>query len=312
MARPIRIEYSGALYHVMNRGDHHEAIFRDDHDRQRFLNTLAEACLKTSWQVHAYCLMPNHFHLVIETPQPNLVVGMKWLLGTYTGRFNRRHQLSGHLFSGRYKALHVDTHTPGYLRTLSEYVHLNPIRANLLSPKAPLRTFVWSSFPFYLQPPSRRPAWLRVDRMLGEHGIPRDSVAGRRQLERRLEERRRQKESPALWKPVRYGWCLGDETFRRELLDQMQGRLGEHHYGAERRECDVLKAERLIASGLAQAGWEEAELPKRGKNDLVKLHLAAQLRQETPMTIKWLAQRLHLGSWKSLNRRLYELRKSTR
>ena len=101
MARKLRVQYPGAIYHVMNRCDRREAIFADDADRRRFLRTFAETCDKTCWQVHAYCLMSNHFHLVIETPQPNLVTGMKWLLGTYTGRFNRRHKEFGHLFSGR-------------------------------------------------------------------------------------------------------------------------------------------------------------------------------------------------------------------
>jgi len=99
MARKLRIQYPGAIYHVMNRGDRREAIFADDDDRQRLLQALTQACEKTDWQVHAYCLMRNHFHLVIETPRPNLVEGMKWLLGTYTSRFNRRHKEFGHLFS---------------------------------------------------------------------------------------------------------------------------------------------------------------------------------------------------------------------
>ena len=98
MARKVRIQYPGAIYHVMNRGDRREAIFEDDEDRERLLETLTQACQKTGWQVHAYCLMPNHFHFVLETPQPNLVVGMKWLLGTYTSRYNRRHKEFGHLF----------------------------------------------------------------------------------------------------------------------------------------------------------------------------------------------------------------------
>ena len=102
MGRQLRIEYAGAIYHVMNRGDRREAIFRDDSDRQRFLETLGECCTKTGWMVLAYCLMLNHFHLVVETPRGNLVAGMKWFLGTYTGRFNRRHKVVGHLFSGRY------------------------------------------------------------------------------------------------------------------------------------------------------------------------------------------------------------------
>src|SRR5438477_10925666 len=100
MARKLRVEYPEAIYHVMNRGDRREAIFQDDQDRKRFVETLADACAKTGWEVHAYVLMPNHFHLVVETPQPNLVAGMKWFLGTYTARFNRWHKLFGHLFSG--------------------------------------------------------------------------------------------------------------------------------------------------------------------------------------------------------------------
>jgi len=125
MARKIRVEYPGAVYHVMNRGDRREAIFKDDKDRQMFLSTVAEACGKTGWQVQALCLMDNHFHLVVETPQGNLVAGMKWLMGTYTGRFNRRHKVFGHLFSGRYKALVVDGGGNGYLKTVCDYVHLN-------------------------------------------------------------------------------------------------------------------------------------------------------------------------------------------
>src|SRR5437667_8508196 len=99
----------------MNRGDHREDIFRNDQDRELFLETLGEACAKTDWQIHAWCLMRNHFHLVVETPKANLVDGMKWLLRTYTSRFNRRHKLFGHLFSGRYKSLFVDGSGNGYL-----------------------------------------------------------------------------------------------------------------------------------------------------------------------------------------------------
>ena len=89
-------------------------------DRKSFLQSLGVACQKTGWQVHAYCLMSNHFHLVLETPRANLVEGMKWLLGTYTIRFNRRHKLSGHLFAGRYKSLLIDGTTLGYLRTVCD------------------------------------------------------------------------------------------------------------------------------------------------------------------------------------------------
>jgi putative transposase len=122
----------------MNRGDRRECIFSDDRDRQRFLETLTESCQKTGWQVHAYCLMHSHFHLVLETPQANLVAGMKWLLGTYTSRYNRWHKEFRHLFSGRYKALIVDGSGDGYLKTVCDYVHLNPARAKLLKPPCSL------------------------------------------------------------------------------------------------------------------------------------------------------------------------------
>jgi REP element-mobilizing transposase RayT len=129
MPRKLRVEYPGAIYHVMSRGNGRQNIFRGDVDRQDFLKTLAEACEKTGFQVHAYCLMRNHFHLVVETPNGNLVAGMKWFLSTYTIRYTHRHRLFGHVFSGRYKALIVDGSGNGYLRTVCDYVHLNPVRA---------------------------------------------------------------------------------------------------------------------------------------------------------------------------------------
>jgi REP element-mobilizing transposase RayT len=118
----MRVEYAGAIYHLMSRGDRREDIFLDDVDRQDFLKTLAEACQKTGFQVHAYCLMRHHFHLVIETPKANLVAGMAWLLSAYTIGLNHRHKLFGHVFAGRYKALVVDGSGGGYLRTVSDYV----------------------------------------------------------------------------------------------------------------------------------------------------------------------------------------------
>src|SRR5436190_19472442 len=167
--------------------------------------------------------MNNHFQLVVETPEGNLVAGMKWFLGTYTGRFNRRHKVFGHLFSGRYKALMVDGSGNGYLKTVCDYVHLNPVRAHLISADQPLRAYVWSSFPEYLKAARQRPAWLRVDRLLGETGIPQDTIAGRRQFELRIEERRAQ-ETGEEWKELRRSWCLGNAAFRQELLEMMDGR----------------------------------------------------------------------------------------
>jgi hypothetical protein len=155
--------------------------------------------------------MGNHFHLVVETPQANLVAGMKWFLGTYTARFNRKHKLFGHLFSGRYKALVVDGSGNGYLRTVCDYVHLNPGRAGLLRAEEPLAAYRWSSYPEYLKAPGKRTVWLEVRRLLGELGMPQDSVAGRRQFERRMEARRHEAD-PAEWRKLQRGWCVGDEA----------------------------------------------------------------------------------------------------
>lgn len=309
MPRRLRLEYAGALYHVMNRGDRRERIFVDDLDRERLLATLGECCARTDWQVHALCFMPNHFHLVIETPKPNLVAGMKWLLGTYTTRFNRRHRLTGHLFSGRYKSTIVDGSGGGYLRTVGEYVHLNPVRARLLSPEQPLCAYRWSSFPWYLQRPSLRPRWLRVDRLFGEQGIPKDSASGRREFERRTEERRR-RDVPERYEPLRRGWFVGDAALRQELLAQMSERVGASHYGTERQESGEAKADRLVAEGLQRAGWTEDDLVQRRKGDPTKVTIALRLRSESTMTLKWIAQRLQMGSWTHVSNCLAAARKS--
>ncbi|MCP5518735.1 MAG: transposase [Verrucomicrobiales bacterium] len=311
MARKLRVEYPGAVYHVLNRGNRREAIFRDDTDRQRFLDTLAEACAKTGWQIHAFCLMPNHFHLVVETPQPNLVTGMKWFLGAYTGRFNRRHQLFGHLFSGRYKSLVVDGSGSGYLKTVCDYVHLNPSRAKLLRLTEPLRAYAWSSWPQYLTAPSKRWSWLRVDRLLGEHGIGRESAAGRRELERRVEGRRAG-EAGADYRPLRRGWCLGAERFREELLEQMEEGMGAEHYGEERRETMQARAERMVAEELQALGWREEDLAHRPKGDPGKVAMAVRLRAQSTMTAKWIAARLEMGTPGYLHHLLHRQQRSAK
>ena len=303
---PLRLEYPGAVYHVMNRGDRRGPIFKDDLDRQKFLLTLGQTCDKTGWQLHAYCLMPNHFHLVLETPQANLVAGMKWFLGTYTARFNRRHKLFGHLFSGRYKSLIVDGSGNGCLRTVCDYVHLNPVRAKLLTPEQSLRDFRWSSYGEYLKAPGQRAPWLRVDRLLGEMSIPQDSAAGRRQFESNLEQRRGQ-ETGKQWKGLERGWCLGDEAFRQELLAQAEGKFGSNHYAGQRQESSEEKARRILAEELTGLGWKEEELENRLKADADKVRIAARLRQETTMTLKWIAEELQMGSWTYLSNNLSKI-----
>jgi putative transposase len=304
MARKLRVEYEGAIYHLMNRGDRKEPIFRDDSDRVLFLETLGQACAKTDWQVHAYCLMNNHFHLVVETPKANLVSGMKWFLGNYTSRFNRKHKLFGHLFSGRYKSLVVDGSGTGYLRTVCDYVHLNPVRARLLKKEQKLRAYRWSSYGEYLKSAGRRVSWLRVDRVFGEMGIPKDSAAGRREFEKRMEVRRLEQE-PEEWKRVRRGWYLGEEAFRKELVEVMGSRMGPEHYGEERQETALAKAEGIVAEELKKRRWKAEQLDQKPKGDGEKIKMAERLRCETTMTLAWIAERLGMGTKTHLAHLLY-------
>ncbi|MBN4077154.1 transposase [Mariprofundus ferrooxydans] len=141
MARPLRVEYPGALYHITSRGNAQADIFLDDEDREMFLHTFAGVVSRFAWVCHAYCLMGNHYHLVIETPAANLCAGMRQLNGVYTQRFNRKHQHVGHIFQGRYKSILVER--DAYLLELCRYVVLNPVRANVVKG---VHQWLWSSY----------------------------------------------------------------------------------------------------------------------------------------------------------------------
>jgi REP element-mobilizing transposase RayT len=244
MARPLRIEYAGAVYHVMARGNQGRAIFRDDQDRRCFLNTVGEACEKTGWWVHAYVLMGNHYHLLLETPEGNLVAGMKWLQGTYTQRFNGRHQLRGHLLQGRYKAVVIDGSAPGYFEVVGTYIHLNPARAGLLRVgREPLRRYRWSSYPWYLRRADQGPRWLRRERVLAGLGL---KAEDRKRYEAYVESRvlelglpAGRQELEAKWKVLRRGWYVGGEGFFEKLKSRlgalMAGKQRESHSGGAQR-----------------------------------------------------------------------------
>jgi REP element-mobilizing transposase RayT len=163
-----------------------------------FLETLGEMCVRTGQRVHSYVLMGNHYHLLVETPEPNLVAGMKWLQGTYTQRFNRRYRLSGHLFQGRYKALPVEDarEKDDYFAAVSEYIHLNPARAGLLGAAAGgLESYRWSSYPQFVG--SRAlPGWLCRAEVFGRLQLPDEGAGSRRRFGAWMAQRVREAMGP--------------------------------------------------------------------------------------------------------------------
>jgi REP element-mobilizing transposase RayT len=311
MPRQLRIEYPGAIYHIMSRGDRRDKIYFDDVDRQDFLKTLAEAVQKADWQVHAYCLMGNHFHLVVETPNGNLIDGMHWLLSSYTIRLNQRHQRTGHVFSGRYKAVVVDGSGNGYLKRACDYVHLNPVRAGLLKDEERLLSYPWSSLIWYVTAKQHRPRWMRVDRLLGEHGLREDTAKSREEFERRMETRRLEEVDEKALKPLRRGWCMGSAQFRQQMVELLELGLGEHHSGEMRRESAVVKADRILGEELKRLRWTSQDLEQRRKNDPDKLAVAARLRKETTLSIKEIAIRVRLGTSKGANANLHKWMQGT-
>ena len=164
MARPLRIEYPGAFYHVINRGNAGEDIFKSNRDRERFLEYLEAASERFSIRIHTYCLMTNHYHLLVETPESNLSRAVQWINVSYAVYFNIKRRRRGHLFQGRFKSLLVDAEE--YLKHLSRYIHLNPVRAKMVESAS---DYPWSSYPFFIGT-SKMPKWLCGDWLLSQFG----------------------------------------------------------------------------------------------------------------------------------------------
>lgn len=210
MARPLRIEFPGALYHITARGDRRESIFEDDEDRLMFLRTLAEVVTRFNWLCHAYCLMTNHYHLMVETPDGNLSRGMRQLNGVYTQASNRRHRRTGHLFQGRFKGILVDKDS--YLLELARYIVLNPVRAGRVErPEA----WPWSSYRATAGQ-AARPDWLATDTVLQQFG------------QRRSRARQRYRQfvldgvnQGSIWSELRQQVYLGDDDFVARMQDKM-------------------------------------------------------------------------------------------
>jgi putative transposase len=216
MARPLRVEYEGALYHVTSRGNARQNIFLDEQDRKEFLKTLSEVVERYRWIVHVYCLMNNHYHLLVETPQGNLSSGMRQLNGVYTQRFNRRHGRVGHLTQGRYKALLVQKE--GYLLELSRYIVLNPVRLGMVaSPEG----WPWSSYGTTAGL-KKGEAFLYTDWILGCFS---PSKAQARRLYISFVREGVGKESPL--REAKGGVLLGGEGFIRKVRDLVEKSSGE-------------------------------------------------------------------------------------
>jgi putative transposase len=210
MARPLRIELAGGLYHVTARGDRRDAIFLNDGDRRRWLDLLGEVCDRFHWRCHAYCQMTNHYHIVVETPEGNLARGMRQLNGVYTQFINRTHRRVGHVFQGRYKGILVEKDS--YLLELARYVVLNPVRARMV---ADAGEWPWSSYRMMTGQESA-PPWLETDWLLGQFGPDRPrAICGY------IDFVRAGVGLPSIWEGLRDQIFLGSEPFVERLKQSL-------------------------------------------------------------------------------------------
>ena len=249
MNRPLRIEFPGAAYHVTSRGDRREAIYGGDEDRTLFLDVLAQATERFHAKVLAYCLMGNHYHLVLQTRDANLSLLMRHLNGVYTQAFNRRHGLTGHLFQGRFKAILVDT--DAYLLTLCQYVELNPVRARMVEFA---QDWPWSSYQAHTGS-AEGPPWLDLAAM-ARFILQREAVTAADQAlaAQRHTELIAQGPPEELWADaLRQQVYLGDEDFVQRMLARASA--------SNQRSADIPKPQRAQPRSLAD--WL-AEIPARG------------------------------------------------
>jgi REP element-mobilizing transposase RayT len=289
--RKLRLEFPGACYHVINRGNYRTNIFQTEGAKAAFTDCLFEACGKSGWILHAFVLMSNHYHLALETPEGNLVTGMQWLQATFGNRFNKLRGERGHLFQGRYKSLLVEDGAP--LGQVGHYIHLNPVRAGLV-PAERLGDYRHSSY-WYLTRPKRRPGFLQLDTVLREAGELADTRAGWRSYGQYLAWQAA--EGPAgrnrAYVSLSKGWALGSAGFKAALAK-------DHVLAAEARAWDQSGAqeirqtrwESLFRQALAVLGRKESDLEAGPKSAGWKVALAVLLKERTQASNPWLAKRL--------------------
>ena len=317
MARALRIEYAGACYHVINRGNYRRNLFGEAGAAMAFERTLEQAARRFGWRIHAYVVMRNHFHLAIEIAEPNLSLGMKWLQGTWVRRYNGFRRLVGRPFQGRFKALIVE---PGHaLGQVCHYIHLNPVRAGAITADG-ITDYPWSSLPRFVR--GAAADWLDGTTVLEEAGGLADTAAGWRKYLEYLQflaaDRVAKRELAA--KRMSQGWCLGTRRFRqdvrREAVEKGMRLDLERFAGLE---PEVWSEEREHGwerrlSELAKAGWVVLErLPAKASADQ-KVLLAAALKRTTSVSNGWLAHRLQMGKPASVSQfvRRWELNDAKR
>lgn len=265
------------------------------------MKVLDEACQRTGWIVHAYVLMGNHYHLLIETPEPNLVAGMKWLQGTYTQRVNRWMKRKGHLFQGRYKAqvVNADPMQSRYFQTVCDYIHLNPSRARMIGKGKQwetLKEYPWSSLPYYCKWETNRPKWLAVNKLLSTYSF-KDNAVGRETYLKFLEAKGA--ETGKSYRELSRGWCLGDGNFKQKMLDKAELVLAknkrESNSGSIQRDHAEGEASKLMLGSLMTLGIDSSDLPKMNKSAPEKKMIAALLANRTLASTQWIAEQLHMG-----------------
>ncbi len=293
MARKLRLEFPGAIYHVINRGNYREWVFKDDQTKAAFEACLFEACQRCGWLLHGFVVMGNHYHLAVETPQGNLVAGMQWLQSTFANRFNRFRDERGHLFQGRFKAILVEEGGP--LGQVCHYQHLNPVRAGIVTVEQ-LGTFRYSSY-WYLSRPKERPSFLRLGAALADAGDVPDTVEGWNcyadYLAWQAEEGPAGKNSA--YAPLSRGWAIGGDEFKRALLH-------DHALLAESRSWEAdgvreIRSQRWsIALERCRASLPAEVITERFKSAPWRVAIAAYLKATTDVPNAWLAQQLEMGS----------------
>lgn len=324
MARSLRIEYPGAVYHAMSRGNNGQDVFENADGFRLFLSTLEEACLQTGWRIHAYCLMSNHYHLLLETPEANLVDGMRWFQGTYTQRLNAMFKRRGHLFQGRYKAIPVQTDPRDggleYFRQVSTYIHLNPFRAKLCGEGLgmKLESYEWSSYPAYVGVQRKRPDWLEREKVLKSWGLKEGVRGSLRGYQEKIERAMKFENDPEAGrrgefeKQVKRGWYIGSPEFMQRLTDKMSQRekLGDNYRGGQRRDHGEREAERLLEKALEDLGVTELELLESKNTRLEKQGVAWLLNVHTTATVRWTANRLEFGAAENASRGINRFRRA--